>query len=554
MNNNILLPAAKVDTAPSQNSQSKQLRTSTTTAPYTGAWTQTQVAHLLKRTMFGATLADVNHMLTLTTAQAVDELLNTVTATPSPPLNNYGSGTNIDPDVAFGATWVNDTSEGNSAEARRDSLRAWWVNNMLTQGRSLEQKMTLFWHNHFSTQSDVYGDARYGYKHIEMLRTNALGNFQTLVNAVSIDCAMLKYLNGYANTVSAPDENYGREVQELFTQGKGVNSLYTQADVEAAARALTGWRITDSTVTSYFSSNKHDTNPKQFSSYYNNTVINDTTNGGQNELADFVTMLLATNECAEYICRCLYINFVYYDIDSTVQSLVIDPMAQALRNSNYDIKTVLSLLFNSEHFYDPLNMGCFIKCPIEHMVGTMRQWGAVFPTSGTNNSTLAAQYYMWDYIVNYANNAGQLILDPPNVAGWPAYYQSPEFHELWINSDSLPVRQQFTDQFINTGVTNGGQTVILDPLAFTTSMPTPDDPVALTTDVLALMLSVTVSSTVQNYLVSVLLSGQTNNAYWTSAWDAYAASPADVGLQTTVLNRLKPFYQYIMDLPEYQLQ
>jgi uncharacterized protein (DUF1800 family) len=554
MNNNIPLAAAKVDTAPSQDGKKKQLRTTTTTAQYAGPWTQTQVVHLLKRTMFGATLADVNHMLTLTTAQAVDELLNNLTATPSPPLNNYGTTSNPDTDIPFGQTWVNDTSNGGSAAPRRDSLRAWWINNMLSQGRSLEQKMTLFWHNHFSTQSEVYGDARYGYKYLEMLRTNALGNFQTLVNAVSVDCAMLKYLNGYVNIASAPDENYGRELQELFTQGKGVNSLYTQADVEAAARTLTGWKINDPTVTSYFHAAKHDTNPKQFSAYYNNTVINDTTNGGQNELADLITMLLATNECAEYICRCLYINFVYYDIDDSVQSLVIEPMAEALRNSNYDIKMVLSLLFNSQHFYDPLNIGCFIKSPVEHMVGTMRQWGAVFPTSGTNNSTLAGQYYMWNYMAYYGSAAGQLILDPPNVAGWPAYYQAPEFHELWINSDSLPVRQQFTDQFINNGVTNGGLTLVLDPLAFTASMPTPDDPVALTNDVLALMLSVSVSSTVQSYLISILLSGQTNNAYWTGAWDSYAADPTDTTLQATVLNRLKPFYQYIMDLPEYQLQ
>ena len=554
MNNNIPLAAAKVDTALPKEGLHKNLRTNTTTAPYTGAWTETQAVHLLKRTMFGATKADVDHMLTLTVAQAVDELLNTVTTTPSPPLNNYNTATNIDPDIPFGQTWVNDTSNGNSGSVRRDSLRSWWIGNMLAQGRSLEQKMTLFWHNHFSTQSGVYGDGRYGYKYLETLRTNSLGNFQTLVNAISVDCAMLKYLNGYVNTASAPDENYGRELQELFTQGKGINSLYTQADVEAAARVCTGWRITDSTVTSYFDPTKHDTNPKQFSAYYNNTVINDTTGGGINEITELVSMLLATNECAEYICRCLYINFVYYDIDSTVQSLVIDPMAQALRNSNYDIKTVLSLLFNSEHFFDPLNMGCFIKSPIEHMVGTMRQWGAVFPTSGTSNSTLATQYYMWNYLAYYANAAGQLILDPPNVAGWPAYYQAPEFHELWINSDSLPVRQEFTDQFINNGVTNNGITLKLDPLAFTASMPTPDDPVALTTDVLNLMLSVSVSSAVQSYLISILLSGQTNNAYWTSAWDAYAANPTDPALQTTVLNRLKPFYQYIMDLPEYQLQ
>ena len=555
MNNNLLLPAAKVDTALPKGSKPRQLRTSTTTTQYTGPWTNTQVVHLLKRTMFGATLADVNHMLSLTMSQAVDELLNTITSSPAPPLNNYGTTSNPDPDIPFGSTWVNDTAEpANYNGSRENSLRAWWVGNMLSQGRSLEQKMTLFWHNHFSTQLNTYNDARYGYKHLEVLRTNALGNFQTLVNAVSLDCAMLKYLNGYVNTKSAPDENYGRELQELFTQGKGPNSLYTEADVEAAARVLTGWRINNTTVTSYFDSTKHDTNPKQFSAYYNNTVINDTTNGGQNEINDLITMLLATNECAEYICRCIYRNFVYYDIDDTVQTLVIEPMAAAFRNSNYDIKTVLSLLFKSEHFYDPMNVGCFIKPPIDLMIGTMRMWNAVFPTSGTSNSNIATQYYMWLYMVNYANTAGQYLMDPPNVAGWPAYYQAPEFHELWINSDTLPNRQKFTDQFVNSGTTYNSQQLVLDTLAFTSSMPTPDDPVALTTDVLNLMLSVPVDASVQSYLVSILLSGQSNNSYWTSAWDAYAANPTNTTLQTTVLNRLKPFYQYIMDLPEYQLQ
>ena len=555
MNNNILLPAAKVDTALPKGSKPRQLRTSTTTTQYTGPWTNTQVVHLLKRSMFGATLADVNHMLTLTMSQAVDELLNTITPTPAPPLNNYGTGSNVDPNLPFGSTWVNDTVEpANLNGNRKDSLRAWWIGNILSQGRSLEQKMTLFWHNHFSTQLDIYNDGRYGYAHLEVLRTNALGNFQTLVNAVSVDCAMLKYLNGYVNTKNAPDENYGRELQELFTQGKGPNSLYTEADVEAAARVLTGWKINNTTVTSYFDSTKHDTNPKQFSAYYNNTVINDTTNGGQNEIGQLITLLLATNECAEYICRCLYRNFVYYDIDSSVQTLIIEPMAAAFRNSNYDIKTVLSLLLKSEHFYDSLNVGCFIKPPIDLMLGTMRMWNAVFPGSGTSNSNIATQYYMWRYMSSYASTAGQYLLDPPNVAGWPAYYQAPEFHELWINSDTLPKRQQFTDQFMYNGATNNSQQLVLDPLAFTSSMPAPDDPVALTSDVLNLMLSVPVDASVQSYLVSVLLSGQTNNSYWTSAWDSYAANPSNTTLQTTVLNRLKPFYQYIMDLPEYQLQ
>jgi uncharacterized protein (DUF1800 family) len=552
MNNNIPLAAAKVDTALPKDGKYKQLRTTTTTAPYTGQWTRTEAVHLLKRTMFGATKADVDHMLTLTMSQAVDELLNTVTTTPSPPVNNYGTVADPDPNIAFGTTWVTDPNQisGTIDAGRQGSITSWWMSNMLSQGRSLEQKMTLFWHNHFSTQILVYDDARFAYKYLELLRTNSLGNFQTLVNAISVDPAMLKYLNGYVNTANAPDENYGRELQELFTQGKGPNSLFTEADVKAAARVLTGWRINVGLISSSFNTTYHDATPKQFSAYYNNTVINDTTNGGANELGELVTMLLATNECAEYICRRLYRFFVYYDIDSTVETLVITPMAAALRSSNYDIKTVLSLLFKSEHFFDTLNMGCLIKPPVDYIVGTLRQLGIVFP----GPADLATQYYMWLYMGYFGSAIGQYILNPPNVAGWPAYYQAPEYHELWINSSSLPLRQEFCDGLIYVGVTKNAQTVIFDPLAFTASMPTPDDPVALTTDVLSYLLSIPVSTTVQNYLVSILLSGQTSTSYWTNAWDAYAASPTTVSLQTTVLNRLKPFYQYIMDLPEYQLQ
>jgi hypothetical protein len=161
---------------------------------------------------------------------------------------------------------------------------------------------------------------------------------------------------------------------------------------------------------------------------------------------------------------------------------------------------------------------------------------------------------MWLYMGYFGSVIGQYILNPPNVAGWPAYYQEPEYHELWINSSSLPLRQEFCDGLIYVGVTKNGQTVIFDPLAYTATMPTPDDPVALTTDVLSYLLSMPVSANVQSYLVAILLSGQSTNSYWTSAWDAYAANPTDMNLRTTVLNRLKPFYQYIMDLAEFQLQ
>ncbi len=548
MSNDISLPAAEVQGSPLSGRQRRS--TTTTTAPYTGAWTRSEALHLLRRTMFGAKKADIDHVLTLTMSQAVDELLNNTVTTPAPPLNNYSNASLLDPNVPFGSTWVNDTQTPQTLiSARAISLQNWVISQMLSQGISLQQKMTLFWHNHFPTEITTYADARYGYKYYETLRTNALGNFKTLVRAVTTDTAMLIYLNGYANVNTAPDENYARELQELFTVGKGPDSHYTEDDVKAAARVLTGYTLDPATITPVFVPVYHDNTPKQFSAFYNNTVINNTANGGADEIDDLINMILATDECAKYICRRLYRFFVYYEIDSTVETNIITPLATVLRNNNYDIKSVLSVLFKSEHFYDVLNRGCLIKSPIDFYVGYCRELGLVFPDA----TDLVTQNYMWGLISGIATSASQMILNPPNVAGWPAYYQEPMYHEIWINSTSLPQRQQAVDGLIYVGVTSGGQTLIFDPLAYTATMPTPDDPVALVSDVCSLLLSLDVTQTIKDYLRLILLSGQSSNSYWTNAWNDYVAAPTDVSKKNIVLNRLRPFYQYIMDLPEYHL-
>jgi uncharacterized protein (DUF1800 family) len=141
--------------------------------------------------------------------------------------------------VPPGGVWVNAPYGDGTINSRRiTSFKSWWTGQMLTQQVSLREKMVLFWHNHFSTQTATVSDSRYIYKHNNLLRTMAFGNFKELVKQITIDPAMLRYLNGYASSKTAPDENYARELQELFTMGKGPNSKYTESDVKAAARLL----------------------------------------------------------------------------------------------------------------------------------------------------------------------------------------------------------------------------------------------------------------------------------------------------------------------------
>src|SRR5258706_10966014 len=225
----------------------QNFRTQSGLNPYAGPWTKNEVQHLLKRTMFGSTRADMAYLLTRTVDQAVDELLSPTAPLPSPPLNDYSPGT-ADPNVPAGTSWVNNpTTDGTLNSVRRASFKKWWTGLMINQDRSIREKLTLFWADHFGTETNTIGVSHYVYQHHALLRQSCLGNFKQLVRNVTSDAGMLIYLNGYLNTASAPDENYGRELQELFTVGKGTTVAYTEDDVKKAAKVLTGWRINNST-------------------------------------------------------------------------------------------------------------------------------------------------------------------------------------------------------------------------------------------------------------------------------------------------------------------
>lgn len=506
--------------------------------------------HLLKRTLFGVKQADITAFSNKTLSECVNTLL-TLAPTPLPPVNNYNDANYTDANVAVGKTWVNAPYTDGTVNSRRiTSFKAWWLGLMLNQSRSIHEKMVLFWHNHFATQTATIDDSRYIYKHNALLRTYALGNFKQMVKQITIDPGMLRYLNGYLSVKTSPDENYGRELQELFTIGKGPNSKYTEADVKAAAKVLTGYTVNATTISSAFDSTRHDTTDKQFSAFYGNKIIKGKTGAnGATELDDLLDMIFATDECALFICRKIYRFFVYYTIDATTEANVIAPLAAILRSNNYEIKPVLQALFSSDHFFDPVNRACLIKSPIDFTVGLCRETEMTFPDA----TDFVNQYYMWDYLRTQASNMQQNLGDLPNVAGWPAYYQEPQYHELWINSDTLPRRNQLSDVLNNTGYTRNGKKIVVDPIVFASKLPNPADPNILIDDTLTQLYSIAVSQQLKDFLKSILLSGQISDHYWTDAWNAYIATPANAMTKTIVYNRLQAMLKYLMDLAEYQL-
>jgi uncharacterized protein (DUF1800 family) len=527
--------------------------------PYSGTWGPTQRLHLLRRTLFGVNKADIAAFSSTSMTDMVTSLLNVPTAAPTPPLVDYTpsipTGLTASVDVA-GQTWVNNISEGANSGNRQNSLRGWWLGLMLQQDRNIREKMTLFWHNHIPTDiGGAVGEPIYSYRYNVALRQYCLGNFKDLVRNMTLQPAMLVYLSGQSNTATAPNENYGRELQELFCIGKDLSPSYTEGDVQAAAQVLTGWTIdtaiptVDPKIPTYaakFTLSRHKTTNKTFSSFYNNRIItgrNDA-NAGMTELNDLLDMIFAHQEVARFVVRKIYRFFVYYKIDATIEANVIVPLADLFRSGGYEIKPVMQALFTSQHFYDMAAANsAMIKSPIDHNLSFARTFGVVLPTDLLN------LYRSFRYFNDEANKQGQFVGNPPNVAGWAAYYQTPNFHELWISAETLRRKKEFCDRLL----TNSIYGMKVDVLAFTATLDNPSDPVLLIEEAFRLLHPLPADAAVKLSLKNILLSGQTSDYYWTTAWLNYVGAPTNTTYANTARTRLQTLYQAITNMAEFHL-
>ncbi|MEY3590412.1 MAG: hypothetical protein RLZZ466_932 [Bacteroidota bacterium] len=545
-----------VPVAEKQSNQQVFTRTQSGLNPYTGAWGDEELLHLLRRTMFGAKRSDLSFFRGRTVDQVVDALLNPTAPAPAPPIKEYANpttvGVNVDTAVLQGTTWVNNINNDGTIQAlRRASYKKWLTGNLINQDRSIREKMILFWTDHFGNEATDVGNGNWIYSQHQLIRQHSLGNFKNLIRDITLDVAMLRYLNGYLNNATAPDENYARELMELFTLGKGPDSRYTETDVKEAAKVLTGWTINGTTYQPVFTPTRHSTANKTFSSFFNNTVITGRTGttAGALELEDLLTMIFAQQEVAKFIARRVYRWFVYYQIDADAERNVITPLADIFRRGGYEIKPMLSALLKSEHFYDKINRGCYIKSPADHVIGSLREMNVVFPPA----SNWSTNYGLWNTFYSWMTNMGMNLHDPPNVAGYPAYYQEPSYHELWITSDSLPKRNQFTDIMVSSGYAVNGFRVQFNCLEWARSLRNPGNPNDLLTEALSLFYQNQLSDVSKDQIkMQILLTGQQWDYYWTNAWMAYESNPTTANFNI-VNNRLKSLFQYLFNLSEYQL-
>lgn len=540
--------------------------------PYTGTWGKTEVLHLLRRTGYGFKKADVDSLLATSMNNAVNAILNVNTTPPSPPVNSYNNYSPDENNLAYGADWTNDPlpSGANTTNSRRnDSLSQWNFGLACNQDLTIKEKMTWFWYHFIPVDFETVRTSPFSFAgtnscrilhtYLKMFRDNPLGNFKTIIRKMATQPAMMYYLNNQANTKTSPDENFAREIMELFTLGKDPLSQFTEVDVIQAAKVLSGWRVinlnTVNPITN-FDSSLHDTSNKQFSSFFNNTIIN---NAGASELDAFITMIFSKSQVvSEYICRRLYRYFVYYDIDPTIESTIITPLAQTFVTNNWEIAPVLNQLFKSQHFFDMANRGVYIKSPFDLVIGSLRTFNLNYNVANPANHE--AQYRVWNYYNNtILSGLEQTMGKIPNVSGWVAFYQNPSFHEYWINSSTTQKRFDFLNKIFSgyNLVYNGLTTRIeVDLIAFIQQF---DPPICLNPDLLVaecvtFLLPIDLSAIQRNEIkTQTLLSNQTTNNYWTSAWSLYLSDTSNTTNKNSVKTRLKSLLVTLTQLAEYQL-
>lgn len=352
--------------------------------------------HLLLRAGFGANLSQIKNLDQVSLTEIWKKL---ATNDPLIPIQLKEAGPDFDYQQLskMDAEMKKEIQKKNRRSNLEINLK--FLNQMVHSEDQLREKMAFFWHGHFATR---VVNSRFNLQLLNTIREKSLGNFGDLLKAVSQSPAMLQFLNNQQNKKGHPNENFAREVMELFTLGRG---NYTEKDVQEGARAFTGWSFLPDG--SFFERpRQHDFGPKTFLGKTGNFDGNDALN-----------IILEQKGTAKFIVTKIYKFFV----NEKINPRIIEHLSDQFYDSKYDIKKLMTEIFTSKWFYNEENIGTKIKSPIELMAGIMR--------------TLPMQLEKPENLIVYQKLLGQMLLYPPNVAGWPS-------GNSWIDSSTLMLRLQ----------------------------------------------------------------------------------------------------------------
>ncbi|WP_019670470.1 DUF1800 domain-containing protein [Eudoraea adriatica] len=384
-----------------------------TLAPYTTPLDKYRAAHLYRRLGFSASVQTINAAVGANAGTLVNSLINEALTMPPTPAPTW-------------ADWNNNNYPADddlARQVRRAQSEEWkisYTNGLLNN--NLRDRLSFFWSNHFVTELDVYDCNSFLYYYVNCLQRNAIGNFRTFISEIGLTNAMLYYLDGVYNNGNNPNENYARELYELFSLGEG--NGYTEEDIIETAKALTGYveRGEIGCEPVLFDPTKFDAGPK--------TILGQTGNWGYDDVIN-ILFQQRPNEIAGFICQKLYEYFVHPDSsdDAGNAQMIISGMANTFVASNFEIAPVLAQLFSSQHFFDDEAIGVIIKSPFDIYLNLINETNFAY-----DNGTILN-------VIDTSRLLGQELFDPVDVAGW-------QRNRTWINTNFMIGRWLSSEVFL----------------------------------------------------------------------------------------------------------
>ena len=526
----------------------------TALAPYTGDWNTSTAAHLLRRTTMGPRLDEINEFARLSTPQAVDRILEKLPA-PPPPVMHRSEGETV---IRIGETWVNAGRPKRGGNWRGQSLKGWLFEWLGTSEMNIQAQMMLFWINYFGFTGTP--DVRMDYKRIKYFQANGTGSFKKMIEMITVDPGMLHHLNGKENSERHPNENYAREFLELYSIQKGDliapddYGTYTEQDVIEVARIFTGWRLRPFLnnpavvpIESRFDPERHDTGEKILSYHFDNAVIN---NHGKDEYKVLIDVVFQQRQTARSFCRELYRYFVFSDLSDQVESTVIEPMTDLLINSNFEIKPVLKVLFNSRHFYDINLRGAIIKHPIDFELSILRPLKSL---QHVEWPSLQRRYEAYSLQSVQAELLGMHFLRMPTVAGLSAYHQEPVYYRAWISPSALQLRQKNMENTTSRGYSTRGVSHRLDWKAFLKELSDASDPDKLVEDSATIFHCFPLNDQQKATLLNKLMPNGLDASEWANLYQEFQETDLPHVIRSFE-ERVIAFYRGLFGMLEFQLK
>lgn len=526
--------------------------------------------HFLRRTSFNYSKTTLQNFSNLTPSQAFDQLTTQQANAWNEPYDPLPNG---NPDGNWTSSTQNPTAFSGQVRKRR-IISSWWWYNAINQN-SLRHKLTFFLHTCFTVSKDNgAGASTHFYDHMRLLDFYAYGNLKTLAKKITFDNSMLNYLDNTKNNANNPNENYAREFLELFTilkgpqAGNGDYTTYTETDVQQTAKVFSGIKVQADRSLIDSDTNlpkgkiypsKHDKNDKTFSNRFNNHVISGGTTETEimQELDDFVEMIFEQDATAISYSRKLYRYFVKSEWTDEVENDIIIPLASDLKNNNYELLPIVKKLLTSQHFFDvddsnssDETIGSIIKNPLS----LLSEVTSFLELPVPNPDSEALEFYQFFTFVHnsFLASTSLNLWAPGSVAGYPPYYQEPDFDRHWFSSNTVLGRYKMIESLIagRNKIGNNGkiQTELNLPVFIKNNMANASNAKNLVTELASYLYPESISDERRDYFAYNLLEGF-SDYYWTTAWSQYINGAED----NVVKARLNSLITRMINAPEFQL-